>query len=82
MWIQVGSDAPFELVKQSSSKKSRAPKLKSKSMQVLYTPMDKTEDIPTKEVENNSIKLNWLNEKKKSRKKRNKATQKAKTRSQ
>ena len=64
MWIQVGSDAPFELVKQSSSKKSRAPKLKSKSMQVLYTPMDKTEDIPTKEVENNSIKLNWLNEKK------------------
>ena len=68
MWIQVGSDAPFELVKQSSSKKSRAPKLKSKSMQLLYTPMDKTEDIPTKEVENNSIKLNWLNEKKKSRK--------------
>ena len=33
MWIEVGSDAPFELVKQSSSRKSRAPKLETKSMQ-------------------------------------------------
>ena len=65
MWIEVGSDAPFELV--SSSKKSRAPKLETKSMQLLYAPMDKTKDIPTKETESNPIKQRWVKEKQKSR---------------
>ena len=67
MWIEVGSDAPFELVKQSSSRKSRAPKLETKSMQLLYAPMDKTKDIPTKETESNPIKQRWVKEKQKSR---------------
>ena len=65
MWIEVGSDAPFELV--GSSIKSRAPKLETKSMQLLYAPMDKTKDIPTKETESNPIKQRWVKEKQKSR---------------
>ena len=65
MWIEVGSDAPFELVKQSSSKKGRAPKLRAQEYATIIFPYgQRLKDIPTKEVEENAIKKSWLNEKK------------------
>jgi Ca2+-binding EF-hand superfamily protein len=65
IWIEVGSEAPFEF--KVVNAKNRPPKLKLNVLNLMYKPMDKTKDIPGSARKIKDQRKKWLKKREGSR---------------